>query len=291
MFKDIGIYTGFIANAIKETYAYKFRAMIWIVYDFVFLFIEYFLWRAIFEANGGKMYNVTMQQYIGYIVIGMFVARLTRCNIDFDISTEVKNGNIVMNLLKPYSYLKMNFAKYLGYTVGGAFTLIPVIIAVYFMAGIPNVGLKTWAAFAVSVLFAFIIGFLFSLVIGMLAFWLTNIWGLNLFKWNLIALFSGQMIAVNMFFKFGENGLPNLPVAFLPAEILQTFFRVMGYIAYALPFQAIFYTPSAIYSGMIGGSKAVMIHIMLQMFWVIFMAAVIKIMWNRAQNKLTIMGG
>lgn len=291
MFRELEKYFGFTSNAIKEMYAYKFRAMIWVLYDFVFLFVEYFLWKAIFEANGGNMYDITLKQYIGYIVIGLLVAKITRCNIDFDISSEVKNGNIVMNLLKPYSYLKMNFAKHIGYTIGSAFTFVPVLIMVYLLAGFPEISMGTAIVFFISLGFAFVIGFLFSLIIGMLAFWLTNIWGLNLFKWNLVALFSGQMIAINMLFKFGENGLPNTPLIFLSSEAMQMFFKAMGYIAYMLPFQSVFYTPSAIYSGMIGGGREVAIHIAIQIFWVIFMTAVIKLMWKRAQAKLTIMGG
>lgn len=291
MMKELEKYVGFTANAIKEMYAYKFRALIWVVYDFVFLFVEYFLWRAIFEANGGNLYDITMKQYLGYIVIGLFIAKISRCNIDFDISHEVKNGNIVMNLLKPYSYLKMNFAKHIGYTIGSAFTFIPVVIIVLVLAGLPSMSAGMGSIFILSVLFSFIIGFLFSLFIGMLAFWLTNIWGLNLFKWNLVALFSGQMIAINMLFKFGENGLPNMPISFIPEQAVQIFFKTMGYIAYALPFQAIFYTPSAIYSGMLKGIDVIWIHVGIQFIWVVVMTILIRTMWNRAQSKLTVMGG
>lgn len=291
MIKDLEKYMAFTQNAIKEMYAYKFRALISVVGDFVFLFVEYFLWKAIFEANGGKFYNVKLEQYITYIVIGLLVSRLTRCNIDFDIASEVKNGNIIMNLLKPYSYLKMNFSKHIGYTIGGLFNLIPVFITIYLLTGFKNLNYAIIIYFAISLVFAFAIGFLFSMFIGLLAFWLTNIWGLNLFKWNLIAIFSGQMIAINFFFEIGASGFANVPISFISPEILQGFFTSMGYIAYLLPFQAMAYTPSAIYTGMISGSTNVISHIALQMFWVVAMMALVKTMWNRAQLKLTVMGG
>lgn len=291
MIKGLTKYLAFTQNAIKEMYAYKFRAFISVIGDFVFLFVEYFLWKAIFEANGGSFYNIKLEQYITYIVIGLLVSRLTRCNIDFDIAQEVKNGNVVMNLLKPYSYLKMNFSKHIGYTIGGLFNLIPVLIAVFIMTGFKNLESINVVYFLISLVFAFAIGFLFSMFIGLLAFWLTNIWGLNLFKWNLIAIFSGQMIAINFFFKIGESGFANMPISFIPPQIIQGLFRAMGYIAYLLPFQAMAYTPSAIYTGMISGNGNVLSHIGLQIFWVITMTALIKTMWGRAQSKLTIMGG
>lgn len=291
MLKELDKYMGFVQNAIKEVYAYKFRAFIWVLYDFVFLFVEYFLWKAIFEANGGVFYNVSLNQYISYIVIGLLVSRIARCGIDMDVAHEVKSGNVVMNLLKPYSYLRMYFAKHIGYTVGSLFNMIPVLIVIYFMGGFENISLQIGFVFGLSLLFAFIIGFLFSMFIGLLAFWLTNIWGLTLFKWNLVAIFSGQMIALNLVFKIGREGFSNMPISFMSEGLLQKFFLGLGYVSYALPFQAMSYTPSAIYTGMIVGNSKILMHLALQVFWVVVMTILIKTMWNKAQSKLTVMGG
>jgi len=284
-------YIGFTQNAIKEIYAYKFRMFIWLLYDFIFLFVEYFLWKAIFTANGGSLYNISISQYINYIAIGLLVTRIARCSIDFDVANEVKSGNVIMNLLKPYSYIKMNFAKHLGYTVGTLFNMIPVLVLIFILTGFKGLTLNITLVFSISLVFSFLIGFLFSMSIGLLAFWLTNIWGLNLFKWNLIAIFSGQMIALNLLFKIAREGFNNLPISFISERFLQFFFLGIGYLSYLLPFQAMTYTPSGIYTGMISGFENISFHIILQVFWLVIMTLIVNTMWKRAQKKIVVMGG
>jgi ABC-2 type transport system permease protein len=221
--------------------------LIWLISDFTFLFVEYFLWKAIFEANNGVLYNFTLKQYITYVAMGLIVARITACRLDFDVAGEIKDGSIVMNLIKPFNYAGMWFSRHVGWFIGGSATLIPVMIVIALLIGFNPVAMPVAAAFALSLIFGFIISFFFTMIMGMLAFWLTNIWGLLLFKGNLIAIFSGQMIAISLFFKIGESGIENFPLPFVSQEFIQGLFKTLGYVSYMLPFQAMTYTPTAIY--------------------------------------------
>lgn len=290
MLKSLIKYRGFISNAIKEQYAYKFRALIWVIYDMILLFVQYFLWKAIFNANDGALYDISIKQYINYIAVGMVTARFLFCFIDEKIADDVKSGNIAMNFIKPYSYLAMNVAKQLGFLIGGIIAMIPLLIVSFMLTGFIEISFTVVLYYIVSLVLSFFIITFFNLILGICAFWITNYWGLMLLKWHLFVIFSGEMIAVSLFFKISQNGIKNFPVP-LPEVFIQTFFKTLGVISYCLPFQAMGYTPTAIYTGMVSGQKAILLHICLQIFWVIVMGGILSLVWKSAKKQVTVLGG
>ncbi len=290
MIKSILKYSGFTLNAVKEQYAYKFRAIIWTFYNFILLFVQYFLWNAIFEANGGALYDISVKKYLSYVVMGMITNSFLHCLIDGSIAEEIKSGNVSMNLIKPYNYIYMNFAKQIGYTLGSVISLSPLIIVAFFMTGLSFVSVQALLFFIVSIFLAYMIVFLFNMFLGMLAFWITNYWGLRLLKWHVFVIFSGELMAINMFFKIGNNGISNFPIP-LPEAAVQLFFKTLGIISYCLPFQAMNYTPTAIYTGMINDTRQILVHLGVQVFWIIFMLGLVRLVWSKAKNQITILGG
>lgn len=290
MFKNILKYRGFAANAIKEQYAYKFKALIWIIYDMILLFVQYFLWNAIFAGNDGMLYDISIKQYVNYIAVGMITARFLGCFIDGIIGDEVKSGNIAMHFIKPYSFISMNIARQAGFVIGGVIALTPLIIVSFFITGFIEVSIATVFFYIVSVFLSFFIVLFFNIILGILTFWITNQWGLMLLKWHFFVIFSGELIAVALFFKIAENGVSNFPLP-LPEHVIQTFFYVLGIISYCLPFQAMGYTPTAIYTGMITGTNVILLHIGLQVLWVCIMSAVMAGVWKAARKQVTVLGG
>ncbi|OHD41183.1 MAG: hypothetical protein A2015_11390 [Spirochaetes bacterium GWF1_31_7] len=283
-------YRGFALNAIKEQYAYKFKAMIWVMYDMILLFVQYFLWKAIFDANGGSLYDISIKQYVNYIVVGMVTARFLVCFIDGVIADEIKSGNIAMNFIKPYSYILMNIAKQVGVVVGGIIALTPLLIVSFLLVGFIDVSLLTVFYYIISVILAFFIIIFFNLILGICAFWITNYWGLRLLKWHFFVIFSGEMIAITMFFKIAENGIKNFPIS-VSEPIIQGFFKILGIMSYCLPFQAMGYTPTAIFTGLITGTHSILLHLGLQVIWVVVMLVSLILIWNVAKKQVTVLGG
>ena len=66
---------------------------------------------------------------------------------------------------------------------------------------------------------------------------------------------------------------------------------VFGYISYCLPFQAMYYTPSGIYTGIINGQQEILIYMLVQLLWITFLLFVIKLMWKKAEKRIAILGG
>ncbi len=291
MFDGIMKYTGFFQNAIKQKYAYRFKALIFSISPLIFMLIQYYLWKAIFESNNGNLFNISMTQYLSYIGVGLIVENVTLCDQDLLVGDEIKSGNVAISLLKPLSYGAMVFSRHLGDKTGELLSLIPVFLFIIFGIGINMVSNLVLLEFFLSLIFAFILMFLLSYMIGLLAFWATNSWGLHFLKKSLAFVFSGQAIAIQMYFSVAKSDILNLPFYFVSAEFIKQLFQVFGYISYCLPFQAMYYTPSGIYTGIINGQQEILIYMLVQLLWIIFLLFVIKLIWKKAEKRIAILGG
>lgn len=291
LMKELTKYSGFIENSLKQKFAYKFKTFIFSISSLIFMLIQYYLWKAIFDSNHGTLYNYGFKQYIAYIGIGLLVENLTLCPQDLAVGEEVKSGSVAINLLKPFSYRRMVFARHIGEKLGDLVSLVPILLVVVLGTGVNAASGLTIIEFLISLLLAFILSFLSCYLTGILAFWVTNCWGLHYLRKSLTFLFSGHVIAIGILFQVSRSQVNNNPVSFLGEEFTKHFFGLLGHLSYCLPFQAMYYSPSAIYTGMISGQQQIWLHIALQLFWVVFLLFLTSFIWKKAQDKITILGG
>lgn len=288
--KEIYRYSGFVSNAMKEVFAYKFRALIQVVSTILFMFIQYYLWKIVFLSNGGEIQGISSEQYISYIAMGLVINQLTVCYQDFYIGDEVKDGNIAMSLLKPFSFRRMIFARHVGDLTGGLIQLIPAIIAASLISKVKIGSAIIFVKFCISIALAQGIVFLFVYGMGIVTFWITNQWGLYILREHIRKIFSGEIIALGLLLKISNDMNINLPFSFISAEAVQGIFKTIAYISYCLPFQAMYYTPTAIYTGMIKAEN-INVYILIQLFWLIVMYFFTTFMWKKATKKISILGG
>jgi ABC-2 type transport system permease protein len=291
MNRFIDRYLGFTLNAVQSFWTYRFRMLIWIVFDFVVLGVQYFLWTAIFASTGGNLFGIGLPQYLSYVGLGLLIGRITGTDLDGNVAQDIKRGDIAMGLIKPVSYFGMVAAQRLGGTVGSLVAMLPVTLVIAFFIGFPPVPPGIAAAGVLSIVLSYVLVTIFSFLLGILAFWITNYWGLFLFKQHIIALFSGEVIALNLLFQFGSQGIPNFPIPGVAEGTMKALFTGLGIVSYCLPFQAMSYTPSAILTGMIVGPGAVAGHLALQGFWILALGLLTAWAWGRAQRRVTILGG
>ena len=121
--------------------------------------------------------------------------------------------------------------------------------------------------FIISVVLGYVILFSIEFIIGNFAFWVVEIRGLYAFViWGLAMLFSGY---------------------FLPLEFYPT---LLAKIAAVLPFRAIIYFPTAIYTGQLTGENLVT-ALLTQLFWVAVLVGIGRLVYRAAFRKLVIQGG
>lgn len=227
----------------------------------------YFLWSAIY---GGKeeIQGLTVAQMTTYLAVAWMARAFYYNNIDREIAAEIKEGKVAIEMIRPYSYLGMKTMQALG---EGIFRLLffsvpgMIIVSLIFPVSF-TAGLTTWMFFFISLALSFIVNSQINLLTGIMTFFLFNNTGLIRAKRVVIDLFSGLL----------------LPISFYP-EWAQT---VMSY----LPFQAISYVPSMIFTeGFVG--QEIYHALLLQAFWVVILLIPIRLLWILAKKQLIVQGG
>ena len=148
------------------------------------------------------------------------------------------------------------------------FNMLPKFLLFYGVFGLSlPPSLLTVFLFLISVVLGYVILFSIEFIIGIFAFWLVEIRGIYAFViWGLAMLFSGYF----------------LPLEFYPAFLAK--------VAAVLPFRAIIYFPTAIYTGQLIGENLVT-ALLIQLTWVVMLVGVGRLAYRAAFRKLVIQGG
>ncbi|QAY67072.1 ABC transporter permease [Paenibacillus protaetiae] len=227
----------------------------------------YFLWKAVY---GGQetLAGFTVAQMTTYVAVSWMARAFYFNNLDREIANEVRDGSVAVQLTRPYSYLMVKMMQGFG---EGVFRLLlfmvpgMVIACLLFPVKLPA-DPATWGVYLVMLFFSFLINSQLNLLTGLCAFYVENIEGMIRMKRVLVDLFSGVIV----------------PIAFLPGWLS----AVMQW----LPFQAITYLPSAVFTGRTPLSQAGGV-LGLQLVWFIVLLLPIVLMWRTARKRLFVQGG
>ncbi|MDT8863000.1 daunorubicin ABC transporter permease [Alkalihalobacillus sp. MEB130] len=227
----------------------------------------YFLWTAIYGGQE-EIQGLSVLQMTTYVAVAWMARAFYFNNIDREIANEIKDGKVAIEMIRPYNYLGMKTMQGLG---EGIFRLLffsvpgMVIVALIFPITF-SASLTTWVLFFISLVFSFIVNTQINLLTGIMTFFLFNNSGLIRAKRVVIDLFSGLL----------------LPISFYPLWAQS----VMMY----LPFQAISYIPSMIFTEGFVGSE-IYTAVLLQAVWALILLIPIQLLWSLAKKQLIVQGG
>src|SRR6267143_3359285 len=97
-----------ISIGIQNTLVYRVNFLFRAAFALIPLAAVLFLWRAIYAGKepGGEVAGYTLAQMTSYYLLVTVVDALTAVNEDdWQIATDIKDGNISQFLLKPIDYL------------------------------------------------------------------------------------------------------------------------------------------------------------------------------------------
>ena len=170
-------YKPFINAGVQELITYRVNFILYRIGDVMGAFVAFYLWKAVFDSSqesliqGFSMADITL-----YIIMSFVTNLLTRSDSSFMIGEEVKDGSIIMRLLRP-----VHFA----------------------------------ASYLFSLTLAYLINFFFNICFGFSAFVFKNLWGSNLLKTSIVAFMSGSLIPLAFFPKVISDILSFLPFSSL----------------------------------------------------------------------------
>ena len=244
-------YIPFARNVFQRLISYKANVLFFMFGDLLMLAVTYYLWKAIYESSNESILNG-----FGFneMIIYIFISFITSVMISVDISHDISRE------VKDGS-IAINLVRPLNYEKRMLFQGLGSILYNFIVIFIITFSITT-------ILYYKFFGYV-SIVRILLYFFsvkITNMWGLSQIMQAIVNLLSGMLI----------------PIAFFP-EWAQAIINL-------LPFSSSIYTPTMIYLGKITGVD-IIIALGLQIFWVIVLMIISKIMWKALIKNLTILGG
>lgn len=272
MTKFLKIYWPFASNQIKSHFVYKGRFYLFILRKFLGMFIYYYLWMAIYASSpSGQMGGFTRVEMILYVFMSYTVSDIVMVGISAEIGSDVIDGSVAMNLIKPINYRMHLVFKSLGIMIFR--TVVPSLfiwfgLEVYRVInlGMPVISPDTILLSLLSMFLSFLIYIFFDYCFGLLAFITTYIFGMNIIKNAVLNFLTGKLI----------------PITFFP-DIVQELFSF-------LPFTAMTYVPVMIYLGKYSGRDALW-QLGKQALWVVLLYLLGSFLWKRIEKRIVILGG
>jgi ABC-2 type transport system permease protein len=259
-------YVEFTKSQLKLETAYVGWYWAQLVSFLIQMMILYSLWTAVY-ANHETIAGLNGSQMLTYAVLAWLLGQYV-FGVGAELAYEVRDGNVAVELLRPYDMLSkivaLDFGRVLSSIVRDA---APVLLVAFLFVGIsPPVSFEALALFLLSALLGILIGAQMDLVIGILSFYMVNVWGLRVLREAIFRFFTGALV----------------PLALFP-EWLMT-------VSQCLPFQYMVHVPVSIYIGTISGG-AVWQALALQCVWLLIVVVLIRICWRIALRQVTIFGG
>jgi ABC-2 type transport system permease protein len=231
------------------------------------IFILRKVWTALYQGHT-TVDGLTLHAMLVYITLANLQNWVLQDpTISFYMYNRVREGQVAFDLVRPVGFVPQMFA----HLVGSSFaTVIFGLVALpfIFFAGTLGAPASPTALllYLASFVLAYVIMTLLTLMLGMIAFWTTEISGLEMLYRLINQFFAGALVPVSLF----------------PGAI-----RI---IADVLPFQATTYTPVALYVGRVRGADALG-AVSVQAVWVVVLIFASWAMWQRALHRVVVQGG
>lgn len=227
----------------------------------------FYLWDAIY-AGRRIIGGLNKEEMITYVIVAWVVRSFYFSNLDRRVAEEIRDGKIALELIRPYSYQLVKYARAFGEAIFRVlFFALPAGLAIYLLRpfGLP----PDWLAgliFGLTVVGSFLINAQLSMMAGIMAFFTQSTSGIYRAKRVVLDLFSGLL----------------LPISFYPEWAIK--------IIKLFPFQTISYMPNMIYLGKIGGLAALQV-VLLQIFWIAVLGLASFWLWRFVVKHVVVQGG
>jgi ABC-2 type transport system permease protein len=230
------------------------------------IYLMQIVWTSLY-ADRPVVDDVSISVMLAYVALANVQNWLYSPWIFSLIPERVRDGRIEIDLSRPLSFLGQAVASQVGRTAAMfPFALVALPFAIVAAGAHGPASPASAAAYGVSLVLAYGVATLVSVLVGLTAFWRREVDGLFL-----VYRIASQFLAGAV-----------VPLWFMPGAL-----RIVAEI---LPFQAITFTPTAIYLGRINGTAAAE-AMFVQAGWVVVLWLAAHVVWRRAVRRVVVHGG
>lgn len=265
--RNMPAYLQIVRGRLRVAVTYRQNALFMLAVVILQIFILSKVWTALY-GDAGVVKGIALADVLVYLTIANLQSwAMQDAAVGSYLYSLVREGRIAFDILRPAGFVP----QMLAHLVGGTLSMVLFAVAALpLVALVGTLGLPASpAAFGywlLSLLVAFGISMLLNLIVSLGAFWTTELGAFSM----LYALVSQFLAGVLV------------PLYFFPGW-LRT-------VAELLPFQAMTFTPVAIYGGQLAGGEAVQ-AIGVQLLWILLLAGAVRMIWSRALHRIVVQGG
>lgn len=250
---------------------YRVAALAGMTTQFVWGFMECFVYRAFYESNP-EAFPMTFSAMAAYIWLQQaFLAFFGAWMFDMEIFDSIMNGNIAYELCRPISIYDMWFSRNAATRLSRAvLRCFPILIVALLLPEPYRLHLPDspgiWLWFLMTITMGLLMMVSYSMLVYVLTFFTVSPNGLRTLMALGIDFFTGAVV----------------PLPFLPEAVRR--------ILEALPFAGMQNVPLRVFSGDLAGNEMSRAVVM-QVFWLLVLIALGKGLCRRAERRIVVQGG
>jgi len=254
----------------KRTMEYRLSFFLSILSCLFPMVIQYYLWTSMYAHSTDLMiFGYSYRQMILYVLLASLLTLVVSAGFEWEIASDIKEGGLNAVLVRPLHYFLYRISSFLGGKLLQVLLSLAVIAALLMVY--PSIAGQMWqlrdiAWFAAALLNGVVMNMLIFYCLSMLAFWISEVWGVFAGFGVVSSLFSGGVFPIEVFGVVVNRLLDYLPfkyIVYFPVNVLT--FRVTG--------------------------TAVLEGIAIQLGWMALLALLAQVIWRIGTKKYVSIGG
>ena len=240
-----------------------------VVFSTLIFMIQLYVTRAVWEAvyaGRAEVDGISASTLLVYLTISSLGTWFLPNMAGWTIQQRVLSGDVALDLVRPFGFLKQVMAQDLGTAFSYAPSLVVFVPAAVLIGSLAPPSVGNALLYLCSMGLAFFVSSLIGMHIGLLAFWMQQVNGIRAIIGVASGFLSGALI----------------PLWLMPSSV-RTVFSL-------LPFQSLAFLPASIYTGQVVGWD-VLRPLAVQLVWVGILVLTVRWIWRRAQDRIVIHGG
>lgn len=260
----LGVYWGFARVRFADLLANRFRFLIGVGTYFIFVSVYHAIYRAIF-GGAAEVGRLKLPEALTYVAVAWVLRSFFTNALDREVTEDVRRGDISLWLLRPVDFAAARLAGAAGEAMlrAAIFTTPAAVLVALVYPVLPPASLGAALGFLTAAVLALAIAAQINLLVGMLAVFTEHTAGVQRAKNAAIDLLGGVLLPLSIYPEWAQ--------------------AVLAW----LPFQAVAYTPVAVYLGKLEPLRALGV----QAAWALALLMLTRWLWARALDRLTVQGG
>jgi ABC-2 type transport system permease protein len=230
------------------------------------IYVLKMVWTAVY-AGQAEIDGLPLDQLVAYLTLANLQLWVMFPVLAEYISGRVRDGLVAQELARPVPFLVQMVGFQVGDTAAGLPFILVALPAAFYLGGLlPPASPLTAVLYLVSVLLGWLVVVMTGLVLGIVSFWTTEIAGFMSIHAFVSRFFAGAFV----------------PLALMPSWLAQ--------LASVLAFRAQAEIPLSIYLGQASGAEVPTL-MAVQVFWVVALFLLARVLWGLAVRRVVVYGG